>query len=152
MGIYHQGGVVPMQIWLGKNEGLGAQDILWWKTYSPPVWLVGGKAGEDGPKTIDLMGVPVGDLLVAVTDRAGSCNRLRRSEVVVVAPRSSTELDNWTKEKTEEWVWTELWTEWRHLNLDDLDWAEDGVIGTLRRVVGRRGLTAWKVARRCGKG
>lgn len=36
-----------------------------------------------------------------------------------------------------------------HLNLDDMDWAEDGVLATLKRVVGRRGLGIWSVERIC---
>lgn len=39
---------------------------------------------------------------------------------------------------------------WRkHVNLDDLDFGDDGVAETLRRVVGRRGLGVWKVERVC---
>ena len=37
----------------------------------------------------------------------------------------------------------------RHLNLDDMDFGDDGVVETLRRVVGRRGLGIWKVERIC---
>ncbi|OQV05120.1 hypothetical protein CLAIMM_09910 isoform 3 [Cladophialophora immunda] len=38
----------------------------------------------------------------------------------------------------------------RHLNLDDLDFGDDGVWPTLERVVGRRGLGVWRVDRLCG--
>ncbi len=38
----------------------------------------------------------------------------------------------------------------RHVNLDDLDFGDDGVRPTLERVVGRRGLGVWKVDRICG--
>ena len=38
----------------------------------------------------------------------------------------------------------------RHVNLDDLDFGDDGVWPTLERVVGRRGLGVWKVDRICG--
>ncbi|OAG37338.1 hypothetical protein AYO21_08415 [Fonsecaea monophora] len=38
----------------------------------------------------------------------------------------------------------------RHLNLDDLDFGDDGVWPTLERVVGRRGLGVWRVDRICG--
>jgi hypothetical protein len=38
----------------------------------------------------------------------------------------------------------------RHVNLDDMDFGDDGVWPTLERVVGRRGLGVWKVDRICG--
>ena len=37
----------------------------------------------------------------------------------------------------------------KHVNLDDLNIGEDGVVETLRRVVGRRGLGVWRVERIC---
>ena len=37
----------------------------------------------------------------------------------------------------------------RHVNLDDLDFGDDGVVETLKRVVGRRGLGLWRVERIC---
>lgn len=44
---------------------------------------------------------------------------------------------------------THLETYRKHLNLDDMDFGDDGVLPTLRRVVGRRGLGVWKVQREC---
>lgn len=39
---------------------------------------------------------------------------------------------------------------WRqHINLDDMDFGDDGVLPTLKRVIGRRGLGVWKVERVC---
>ena len=38
----------------------------------------------------------------------------------------------------------------KHINLDDLDFGDDGLWPTLERVVGRRGLGVWKVDRICG--
>jgi GPI mannosyltransferase 4 len=40
----------------------------------------------------------------------------------------------------------------RHVNLDDMDFGDDGVLETLRRVVGRRGLGIWRVERVCDRG
>ena len=144
-----------MQIWLGKNAEPGPRDILWWKTYSPPVWLSNQKAGaSDSLKTIDLMGIPIEEMMTNLKDRVGSCDDdPSKKQVIVVAPRSRTDLDPWTTGtdtgESEDWEWTELWTEWRHLNLDDIDLGQEGVMGTWKRVIGRRGLTAWKVGRRC---
>lgn len=44
----------------------------------------------------------------------------------------------------------EIWRYDQHLNLDDLDVGEEGVISTLKRVVGRRGLVIWKLRKICG--
>ena len=46
-------------------------------------------------------------------------------------------------------VLEEVWRWSRHLNLDDLDVAGEGVWGTVRRVVGRRGLVVRRVRRVC---
>lgn len=74
--------------------------------------------------------------------------------VGLVAPRSSTELDYWTAggrttEKVGELVFEQVWTYTAHVGLDDLDFPGEGVRGTFERVVGRRGLTVWRVRRRC---
>ncbi|KAK5086223.1 alpha 1,2 mannosyltransferase [Exophiala xenobiotica] len=44
---------------------------------------------------------------------------------------------------------THLETYRRHINLDDMDFGDDGVLPTLSRVVGRRGLGVWRVEREC---
>lgn len=153
MGIYHQGGVIPMQIALGKQQLIpDVKDVLWWKTYSPPIWLLDGKPGDEGLQTTDLMGMPITEMIATLSDKLGTCTdpEDQRRDVIVVAPRSRIDLDEWTRwGKEVDWQWSEEHTVWRHLNLDDLDVSEEGVMGSLRRVVGRRGLTAWRVGRRC---
>ena len=37
----------------------------------------------------------------------------------------------------------------KHVNLDDLDFADDGVLGTVSRVFGRAGLGVWRVRTNC---
>lgn len=44
---------------------------------------------------------------------------------------------------------THLQTFSKHINLDDMDFGDDGVFPTLRRIVGRRGLGVWRVEREC---
>lgn len=154
MGIYHQGGVVPMQMWLGQQGGRGkfegVGEVLWWRTYSPPVWLIDGNGGEGGLKTVDLMGISMEEMMRVVKGSVGDCTKGQGKGVVLVAPRSSVELDQWTGAGgTDEWGFEELWTHRRHLNLDGLDFGEDGVLATFKRVVGRRGLTAWRIQSNC---
>ena len=155
MGIYHQGGVIPAQIWLGQqNESLGISEVLWWRTYSPPVWLLGGK----NITTTDLMGMPFGDMMTRVDAGVGGCGEQEQA-LGLVAPASSTELDTWISGKGELGAsragslrFEELWRYRRHLNLDDLDIGEEGIWVTSKRVVGRRGLVVWSVRRSCNDG
>lgn len=144
MGVYHQGGVIPTQIWLGEQHSLGVQEVLWWRTYSPPVWLLDG---NQMPVT-DLMGMKIKRMIEMVNTEVGECGG---NTVALVAPSSSTDLDVWTQgEGHGDLVFEPVWTWRRHIGLDDLDFGGDGVWETLKRVVGRRGLTVWKVRRRCG--
>ena len=151
MGIYHQGGVVPAQLWLGQQSQFGSSmtEFLWWRTYSPPTWLL-----DHNPiRTTDLMGIPFASLQTHLETALGSgCNTTK--SVGLVAPYSSIEIDSWiaTSAKDQTFAFEEIWRYGRHLNLDDLDVGEEGVLRTLGRVVGRRGLIVWRVRRLCGRG
>lgn len=151
MGVYHQGGVVPTQIFLGKQEHV--THAFWWKTYSPPIWLLNGK--NDNMTTVDLMSMPPSRMVEKLMDVApcdSSKVRPGNETVFLVAPKSATFLDRFkgldSNNKTLRLE--EVWTYRRHINLDDLDFADDGFWPTLQRVVGRRGLTVWKVKKGCG--
>ena len=152
MGVYHQGGVVPGQIWIGQqnfstqSEG-GFRKVFWWRTYPPPIYLL-GKSGD--VNTTDLMGIPFAKVQQVIQYSLGDCSVDGRRAVGLVAPRSSVELDEWRGRSAESGVqFDELWHWNRHLNLDDMDFGEDGVWQTLKRVVGRRGLVIWSVTRVC---
>ena len=146
MGIYHQGGVIPAQIWLGEQESLGLTEVLWWRTYSPPVWLLGG----NNLTTTDLMGMDFEKLNEVMDAKVTDCGDFALG---LVAPASSMELDTWKDGNGDErFVLEELWRHTRHLNLDDLDVGGEGILGTLKRVVGRRGLVIWRVIRKCERG
>ena len=148
MGIYHQGGVVPAQLWLGQQSEFktNMMEVLWWRTYSPPIWLL----NHTPIQTTDLMGIPFASLQLRVETALGpGCNT--NNSIGLVAPFSSMEIDPWIAKSAEDRVFTfeEIWRYHQHLNLDDLDIGEEGVWGTLRRVIGRRGLVVWKVRRLC---
>ena len=177
MGVYHQGGVVPAQMWIErqatemKAQGKELWDtVVWWKAYSPPIWLLNGH--NDEIITRDTMGLPAGnltELLLASTN----CSAAGAQEkgVLLVAPLSATHLDQFrgtaepspddvpkpaAKEKRkakaeskETLRLRELYRYSKHLNLDDMDFADDGVQSTLGRVVGRRGLAIWQVEKHC---
>jgi phosphatidylinositol glycan class Z len=56
IGVVHQGGVVPAQAYIGSQlahlpQHAGAAlapsiTVVWWKTYSPPVWILGRPIGS----------------------------------------------------------------------------------------------------------
>lgn len=152
MGAYHQGGVVSAQSWLGQQQQqeLGIKDVFWWRTYSPPVWLLGGKELS----TTDLMGMKVQEMIERVSRTIGECEGSRPRSVGLVAPWSAVELDDWIEDShlRKRLLFERVWMSKKHLNLDDIDFEGDGIRGTLSRVVGRRGLVIWKISRHCGDG
>lgn len=156
MGVYHQGGIVPAQVFLSKQPD--ATQAIWWKTYMPPIWLLNGK--NEVLKTRDVAGME-GPLLFEELTQIATCDTpadRRNLEYLkepngtyLIAPLSSTWLDPYLDNKGLEGLrFREVWRHNKHLNLDDLDWAEDGFWPTLQRVVGRRGLAAWRVTKSCG--
>jgi len=155
MGIYHQGGVVPGQVFMSNQPD--ATQAVWWKTYSPPIWLLNGK--NEVLTTKDVMGLK-GDLLMEQLWELATCDTPadRRNQeylkekngTYLIAPLSAAWLDPYLPNKGLDGLrFREVWRHTQHLNLDDLDWGEDGVWNTLQRVVGRRGLAAWRVTKSC---
>lgn len=153
MGVYHQGGIVPVQMQIAKsNETI--TDVFWWKTYSPPTWLLNGKNEE--LKTVDLMGIPGEQMVDRIKAALPPCRTRKppkiegRGLVYLVAPRSAYFLKPYLDHaKREELSLDEVWSYSKHLNLDDMDFGDDGVWKTLGRVVGDRGLVVWQVTRNC---
>ncbi|KAL8710914.1 MAG: hypothetical protein Q9220_004513 [cf. Caloplaca sp. 1 TL-2023] len=150
MGIYHQGGVVSAQLWLGRQQeqALGVSNVFWWRTYSPPVWLL----GEKDLITTDLMGMQTEKMKENVLGALVQCGQQRKNGVGLVAPWSSMELDTWIQNQRAELSFEKMWMTRNHLNLDDLDIEKDGFSATMKRVIGRRGLVVWKIRRRCDGG
>lgn len=149
MGVYHQGGIVPVQTHIARtNESVS--HAFWWKTYSPPIWLLNGKNEE--LKTVDLMGMPAPQMLEAVKAVLPPCRTRKppttaHMSAYLVAPRSAYFLKE--REVEEQVSLEEVWSYRRHLNLDDIDFADDGIWKTLGRIIGDRGLVVWRVNRRC---
>lgn len=155
MGVYHQGGIVHGQVFMSKQ--LDATKAIWWKTYMPPIWLLDGKA--ESLATRDVMGIP-GEELYAELEKIATCDtpadrrsqeyRKEKEGTYLIAPTSATWLDPYLKNKGLDGLrFREVWRHRQHLNLDDLDFGEDGVWDTLKRVTGRRGLAAWRVTKSC---
>jgi len=147
MGVYHQGGVVPMQSHIANLDNVS--QVLWWKTYPPPIWLLDGK--NECINTKDLMGMS-GDRMVQEMLKAVSCSTsaIQQNATFLVAPASATYINEFISGgQTQGLVLEEKWRYQRHLNLDDIDFGGDGVVPTLHRVIGRRGLVLWQISRRC---
>jgi len=155
MGVYHQGGIIPAQVFMSKQPD--ATEAVWWKTYMPPIWLLNGK--NEVLRTQDVMGMR-GETLLAELEKLATCDTPadRRSMeflkeqngTYLVAPLSATWLDPYLQNKGLEGLrFREVWRYQQHLNLDDLDFAEDGVWNTLSRVIGRRGLAIWRITKSC---
>ncbi|KAE8362167.1 Alg9-like mannosyltransferase family-domain-containing protein [Aspergillus caelatus] len=171
MGIYHQGGVVPAQLAMpsivsassvessdafpGESPVVSAT-VFWWKTYSPPLWLLGTTDNSSlNIETRDLMGIPGPDLIEELEKLLPSCNIAGSKQVdsvFVVAPKSAAFLDQYTFLPSSSSVSSALelheqWSYRKHINLDDLEFGTEGVYSTLRRVIGRRGLAVWRAKR-----
>jgi len=151
MGSYHQGGIVPTQFHLSGIED--ATQAVWWKTYSPPIWLLNGK--NEVLTTHDLMGVR-SDVMMRELQALATCHGAPPSEAAngtyLVAPLSATFLNTYLAQEgrgQEGLRFEKVWQYRKHLNLDDLDFGDDGVWPTLRRVVGGRGLGTWRVTKDC---
>ncbi|EED18276.1 alpha 1,2-mannosyltransferase Smp3, putative [Talaromyces stipitatus ATCC 10500] len=168
MGVYHQGGVVPTQLAMPsiisskitqhQQTEYTNVTVFWWKTYSPPLWLLGDTTNLHAHlRTRDLMGMRGTDMIKQVDSILPACPALSSADesnnlIFLVAPRSATFLDTYTSSisselKEPQLHMTEQWTYKNHLNLDDIDFGDDGVLATIYRVIGRRGLTVWSVER-----
>jgi phosphatidylinositol glycan class Z len=155
MGLYHQGGIIPGQTFLSNQPD--ATNAIWWKTYTPPIWLLNGK--NEVLKTHDIMGMK-GDLMLREVAALATCHNpssnnpayLAESEgTYLLAPLSATFLDKHISNEASGLYFQETWRYKSHLNLDDLDFGDDGFWNTITRVVGRRGLVAWRVTKDCSK-
>ncbi|CAG8981604.1 hypothetical protein HYALB_00009483 [Hymenoscyphus albidus] len=156
MGVYHQGGIIPTQVFLSNQPD--ATNAIWWKTYSPPIWLLNGK--NEFLKTHDIMGMK-GSLMLEEVGALATCHNPSTNETAylaedegtyLIAPLSAKFLDTHIAGKTSGLYFQQVWRHRNHLNLDDLDFGDDGVRNTLSRVVGRRGLGTWRVTKDCPKG
>ncbi|KAM5461468.1 alpha 1,2 mannosyltransferase [Microsporum canis] len=186
MGIYHQGGVVPAQIHIPTlladslpppetETGLNRTvTVLWWKTYSPPFWLVGDSYGSDiSITTRDLKGIPRPEFLSEAIRSVPQCVadtnpfeflhgvpkiKIDGGLTLLVAPRSNPFLDQFVVpdggvdedvDARRDIRLHKLWQYDRHINMDDFDPGDDGLAGAVAQVFGRYGLAIWLVTRPC---
>jgi phosphatidylinositol glycan class Z len=151
--------------------------VLWWKTYPAPTYLIGAPLSSpesDKPlniTTIPLLGISEHDLkkkLLSSSTYPSDCfGDLPRSNpssaIFLAAPVSAHLFDDKSSADShyfqiretdkspggETLVFKQEYLYRRHINLDDMDFTEDGVFDTLGRVFGRAGLGIWRVRRNC---
>lgn len=145
-GVFHQGGVVPVQAWIKEQHDVA--HVYWWKTYSPPTWLLGER--NDHVVTTDLMGVPWEEVLANLGSDL-PCRGKDTNRTLLVAPSNAPSLDPIASPKqfSNGMVASVAMYYRQHIGLDDLDFENDGVWATLQRVIGKRGLTVWELSKDC---
>ncbi|KAL9091863.1 MAG: hypothetical protein Q9165_004614 [Trypethelium subeluteriae] len=154
MGVSHQGGVVPAQLHVGREGNGNTGTVIWWKTYPPPTWLLGRQDQvSTNIRTVNLMGAKRDAIIEAIAESV--CEN--ESEfTLVVAPRSAgvsglADLSGSLPLRAgiTDTAITEIWTHSQHVNLDDLDWGQNSVWGTLGRVVREQGIAIYAVSAIC---
>ncbi|KAF2860937.1 glycosyltransferase family 22 protein [Piedraia hortae CBS 480.64] len=136
-GIFHQGGVVPAQSWISKQANV--TEAIWWKTYSPPRWLL----GEENLKIItkDLMGSS--NSMEKIYSELPCQTNDTKTLLIIPSSRESVVRETFSNVSLKpEWHFS------RHIGLDDLDF-EQGVWTGLRQIIDDRGLTVLHLSRQC---
>lgn len=148
MGVYHQGGVVRAQqaIWKLSQQSLIDQ-VIWWKTYPPPDWILGSQAGKI--HVHDLMGADAAVLDETVRRSIKCVPGTHQKNTLLVVPLSTKELASYFDPQTGPFHLSEAVFFNTHLNLDDMDFPIDGITETIARVIGRRGLGVFNVHKHC---
>jgi phosphatidylinositol glycan class Z len=102
------------------------------------------------------MGIPHDQMLERVKEVLPHCRTRKPPKIdgvgatYLIAPRSANLQESCLDNSTQEEVTLyEVWNYRQHLNLDDMDFENDGVWKTLSRVVGGRGLVIWRVSKNC---
>lgn len=148
MGVYHQGGVVRAQQAIWKLSQQSPIDrVIWWKTYPPPDWILGSQAGKI--HVHDLMGADAAVLDETVRRSIKCVPWTHQKNSLLVMPLSTKELASYFDPQTGPFHVTEAVSFNTHLNLDDMDFPIDGIIATITRVIGRRGLGVFNVHKHC---
>lgn len=165
---------IPTQIALDaeNSTSISSAAVFWWKTYPPPLYLLGHN--ELNISTQTLMGaspLAVKDSLLSALAAEACHNPSKRAAkpipeknlVYLVLPLSAPLLASSPMDTSPAFTalpfplgpgpgYVEgklVWVHGRHINFDDIDIPGDGPWGTVKRVLGRRGLGVWKARKVC---
>ncbi|KAK9466002.1 Alg9-like mannosyltransferase family-domain-containing protein [Lipomyces arxii] len=163
-GVLHQGGVIPAQSVYISQHAAVAQDVIWWKTYSPPNWLLGShrvdffhRGGVDDVDAVselvtqaiqnttvnrnmrvwDMMGSDyrvVSTLLTALEATQHDPELMTPKDIYLVAPLASSNLYRFIDDSAYPFTLHLEWTYARHINLDDLGVDHDEALYYKRRI------------------
>lgn len=127
MGIFHQGGVVPALDFLHTQKPQGVTQV-WWRTYSPPTWMLADKEAEYQFITLntELQGFELDETKKNyVIDAMGSDFKIvdaliknLHNKVMLVTPVASFS-SNFDASR-----FNKTWSTPFHLDLDHLDWND----------------------------
>lgn len=116
MGVFHQGGVVPILSYIRENELKGTQ--IWWHTYSPPPWFLGSHSVEttslDGVKRYDKDYIII-DAMGLDLEQVEASLYKREEPVYLITPIASFHNFNDSRFKP-------VYNYTYHIDLDHLDW------------------------------
>lgn len=113
MGSLHQRGVITALEHL-KSSNLTNTTQFWWKTYSPPTWLL-GDLNTSNDKVVDLFGIDIEELISTVESTLNSSDG---QDILLISSRSSVPLlENVSNRLRLDPIWGSKW----HLDLDHFD-------------------------------
>lgn len=126
MGIFHQGGVVPGLEHVRNTQSGSHATYVWWRTYSPPIWILGDQNHE--VQSIEIVnGIALDEIdplkEVSIIDAKGTDLAKLKPYFVkdnyVVTPRASYET-----ELMDTFAATEVFCHGAHIDMDHLDWSD----------------------------
>ncbi|ODQ81597.1 glycosyltransferase family 22 protein [Babjeviella inositovora NRRL Y-12698] len=126
MGVYHQGGVIPVLAHLREENFTGVQ--IWWRTYSPPEWILGSKSmtilkpeSLQGLQALDTGADVLVDLMGAGIEEVNavlSIAKERFGSVLLVTPVASYNTNTFSVALDPSWTYA------YHLDMDHLDFGD----------------------------
>lgn len=160
MGTFHQGGIVPAQTEFSERLSF-AENVIWWKTYSPPIWILGKPHGsvnvispdsdtnDDNvrfaPIYRDYVEAPNRDELMTIVDLMGAPETVVSDVLAMspasltyfVAPSSLVKKSPVLNQLVKNNYLTQVWFTYTHISLDNIDWSDLGASAP--------GLAIWKL-------
>lgn len=131
MGIFHQGGVIPVVSHLQSeyySQEMTGLTFIWWRTYSPPTWLLGDLSDvtrfspisdeyhflEDTNLVVDAMGADYEEIALCLD----AAKKLDIQRVFLITPVAS--FNHYFDSSAFNITWTYL----QHLDMDHLDFSD----------------------------
>lgn len=127
MGVMHQAGVIPAQVYL--RDVPQPATVVWWKTYTPPLWVTGLQSSEVAFAELSDRGVQLNELLQIAHNRPAPLTEidlLGASEAILAETVAVAEPPVYVVAplaNAPEWLGKPIWTEHWHVSLEHIDWS-----------------------------